>query len=108
MDLTFLKNLEAWTSEGVRIRTQEYLASIGQPDVPVDITSEATYVEQGHVKLAVVRLRMTGVRQVFIAGIVRDQLRRVGCVGESEENIPISYGPCGEKIEEIFGVKIGG
>lgn len=108
-DSNFLKNLEAYTVERVKIRTKEYLASQGYPNSDVQFTSEATYVESGPRKLAVIRLRASeGSNQVLIAGIVENELKRVTCVRNSTEMIPISYGECGQKINEVFGVKIGG
>lgn len=108
LDLTFLKSLEVYTAERVEIKAKEYLASIGQPDAPVLITSESTYVYAGSMKLAVIRLRDAVSRQVFIAGIVGNELKRVACIRRTDQDIPISYGPCAEKIYETFGVKVGG
>ena len=78
-DLNFLKNLEAYTVERVKIKT----------NAAVQFTSEATYVESGPMKLAVIRLRASeGSNQVFIAGIVGNELKRVACVrnGSSQKN----------------------
>ncbi len=108
LDLAFLKNLETYIVERVKIKSKAYLESIGQPNISVDISSEAIYVYAGKIKLAVVRLKSVGARQVHIAGIVGRELRRVGCLRSSEEDIPISYGTCGEKIKEIFGATVGG
>jgi hypothetical protein len=52
LDLTFLKNLEAYTVERVKAKIREL------PNSPhIDITSEANYIESGPIKLAVIRLR---------------------------------------------------
>lgn len=108
MNLDFLKNLETYTVERVKVKAREYLASVGQTNAIIDIASEATYVEAGPVKLAIVRLKDAGSRQVFIAGIVGKELKRVACIRESVEAIPVSYGLCGDKIRDVFGAKIGG
>lgn len=112
MDMVFLKNLEAWTVERFKLRAGEFFASQGRPDAPLaDITSEATYVETGPTKLAVIRLRSSaGSSQVFglfVTGVVGTQLKRVACVRNSPGTIPLSYGPCGEKVTEVFGAKLG-
>lgn len=108
-DLNCLKNLEAYTVERVKIKTKEYLASQGYPNADVHFTSEATYVESGPMKLAVIRLRVTeGSNHVFIVGIVGKELKRIGCIRNSTETIPISYGVYAEKVKEVFGVKIKG
>ncbi len=104
-----MKNLEAYTVERVKVKTKEYLVSQGYPDTEVNLNSEATYVESGPMKLAVIRLGPSGkANQVFIAGLVGSELKRVVCVTEAQQSIPISYGKCSEKIKEVFGVKIGG
>lgn len=108
LDLTFLRNLEAYTIKRIKVKTKERLASQGHPDFKINLTSEANYVEIGPMKLAVIRLGPSGkANQVFIAGVVGSELRRVLCVMEVQESIPITYGACAEKIEEVFGVKIG-
>lgn len=109
LDLNALKNLEAYTVERVRIRTKEYLASQGYTNADVDFASEATYVESGSIKLAVIRLRASeGSNQVFVSGIIGNELKRIACARNSTETIPISYGACAEKIYDVFGVRIGG
>ena len=107
-DLNFLKNLEAYTVERVKVKTKENLASKGHPNADVSFTSEAIYIENGPMKLAVIRLRASeGSNQVFIAGIIGNELKRIACVRNSTETIPMSYGVCAEKIKEVFGTKIG-
>jgi hypothetical protein len=107
-DISFLKNLEAYTVERVKLKAKEYLVSQGHPNAPLDIVSEATYVTSGTTKLAVIRLRgADGSNNVFIAGIINNELKRVACVRNSLETIPITYGVCGEKIKEVFGSMIG-
>lgn len=104
LDMAFLKNLEAYTVERIRTKIREL------PNSPqIDITSEATYVESGPMKFAVIRLRGSdNSNQVLIHGIVGNELKRVACLRNSTEAIPISYGVCADKIKEVFGTKIGG
>lgn len=104
LDMNFLKNLEAYTVERIRTKIREL------PNSPqIDITSEATYVESGPMKFAVIRLRGSdNSNQIFIHGIVGNDLKRVACLRNSTEAIPISYGVCADKIKEVFGTKIGG
>jgi hypothetical protein len=107
MDIDFLKNLEAYTRERSKVKAKEYLASIGKANTLIEMSSEATYVQSGPVKLAVIRLKSTGARSTFIMGIVGREFKRVLCQWESEEAIPITYGVCADKIAEVFGVRIG-
>ncbi len=104
LDMLFLKNLEAYTVERIKTKIREL------PSSPqIDITSEATYVESGPMKFAVIRLRGSdNSNQVFIHGIVGNELKRVACLSNSTEAIPISYGVCADKVNEVFGTKIGG
>lgn len=107
LGISFLNALEAYTVERVRLKTKEALASQGHLNANLNIVSEAVYVESGAMKLAVIRLRISGINSVYIMGIIGKELKRVGCVRESPEVIPISYGVCGEKIKEVFGTMIG-
>lgn len=108
LDLPFLKNLEAFTVERTKLRGEEYLSSQGHPKPHLDVSSEATYVESGRIKLAVIRFRPSdGSFGVLIAGIVGNEFKRVTCIRKSSESIPISYGVCGDKIMDVFGIKIG-
>ena len=103
LDMAFLKNLEEYTVERIRTKIREL------PNSPqIDITSEATYVESGPMNFAVIRLRGSdNSNQVLVHGIVGNELKRVTCLRNSTETIPISYGVCADKIKEIFGMKIG-
>jgi hypothetical protein len=42
-DMHFLKNLEAYTVERVKLKAKEFLASQGHPNAQLDISSEAIY-----------------------------------------------------------------
>lgn len=105
--IDFLKNFESITVERLKIKTKEYMAGKGYSDAEVHFSSGATYVEKGSVKLAVVKISIKDLaNQVWVAGIRDNQLIRVACVRKSTKVIPISYGVCGDKITEIFGIKI--
>jgi hypothetical protein len=71
-------------------------------------SSEAVYVESRGTKLAVIRLSPgDGSRVVYVAGIVGRELKRVACARTSLAAIPITYGPCADKIAEVFAVTLG-
>lgn len=107
-DLDFLKKLEVYMVERSTIKAKEYLTSQGYPDANVKYASEATYVESGSMKLAVIRMSAPGLRQVVVAGIVGSEFKRVSCLRASEEAIPITRGVCADKVKEAFGVSLGG
>lgn len=107
-DINFLNNLEAYTVERVKVNTNKALASQGLEPLQSDISSEAMYVWGGSRKLAVIRLKQPGgSNSVFIAGIIGDEFTRIACVGDVTEAISITSGVCAERIEEVFGTKIG-
>ena len=103
-----LLNVPIQHTKGIKQKTKERLASQGYPNAEIDISSEATYVESGSMKLAVIRffLSSDGSSAVFVHGIIGNELKRIGCVKISNERIPISYGTCADKIKEVFGIKI--
>ncbi len=105
--IDFLKNFESLTVERLKVKTREYMAEKGYTNADVHLSSGATYVENGSVKLAVVKISITNLaNQVWVAGIRNNQLIRIACVRKSAKVIPISYGVCGDKITEVFGIKI--
>lgn len=107
MNLDFLKMLEDHTVERVKANAKKYLASKGISNSAVDVRSESTYVQSGATKLAVIRLYGSDQsRHVFISGLVGSEFRRVACLRSTPEAIPLFYGPCGDKIKEVFGVAI--
>lgn len=105
--IDFLNNFESITVERIKEKTREYMSEKGHPNAEIPLHSGATYVEYGSVKLAVVKISITNLaNQVWVAGIRDNQLIRVACVRKSTKVIPISYGVCGDKISEVFGIKI--
>lgn len=108
LDQNFISNLETYTVDRVKVKAREYLASIGKSDEKINLTSSAVYVEYGTLKLAVIKINSTdGSNQVWVTGIRDREIIRIVCVRNSVNPIPISYGKCGEKIEEVFGKRIG-
>lgn len=109
-DLTLLKALENRTRDQLKIKIQNYLKSQGEKVVVPNLKSESNYIEIGKLKLAIVRITSPqAVNQTFVFGIKGQELKRVACVRTTkfEESIPLFYGPCGEKLKEVFGVDLG-
>ncbi len=105
---TFLRNLETYTVERIGTLAAQAAKDQGNAGQGAVITSsEAVYVETGGKKLAVLRLKGSDKSyQVMVAGIVGTELVRVLCVRSTPERVPISYGPCHEKIKEAFGITL--
>ena len=105
LDSSFLKLIESYTLERVRIKANEYLASIGKRNERVQLTSEATYVYGGNQKLIIIQIiDKNGVVNLIVGGIVGSEFKRVMCLKTTPGSPPISHGPCGAKISEVFGV----
>jgi hypothetical protein len=109
LDIPILKMLERRSVEMLESKMRNYLAAQGQTAQLPKLQSEAHYVETGGTKLAVVRIRSPKVlHQVFVYGIKGDSFLRVACVRTSnfDQAIPLFYGPCGDKLGEVFGVSL--
>jgi hypothetical protein len=103
----FLRSLRAYILQEARQLKRDSIDRQGLSSLDVEaemnrVSSEALYVHAGS-KLALVRLQMPGRHSVDIVGFVDDKLRRINCSHSFEEIIPVSYGSCAEKIEEVFG-----
>jgi hypothetical protein len=102
MDMSFLKNIEAYTVKKVKEKVFEISKN------ELSITSTAAYVENSGIKLGLIRLvGSDNSNQVIVFGLNGRQLARVVCTRQSPNQIPITYGDCARKIEEIFKVKLG-
>jgi hypothetical protein len=104
----FLTNLVNYTRQQLEIKTQAYLEANGIRNKKVIVKAEGVYVEAGGQKLAVIRVsdQFDMSRTVIINGILGKEFKRVLCTRPTKVSIPISYGPCAEKIQEAFGVTL--
>lgn len=108
LDLQALKFFETHALETIKKRTKDNLAAQGLPPTDMNLTAESNYVESGGFKFAVIRIRSDYLFAVTVMGIVGKELIRVNCLRSSPEPIPITFGQCAEKINEVFNIKIGG
>ena len=104
MDSRFLKIIEEATVASVKEKTTKHLISQGFKNPKINILSESIYFEQDNKKLGVVRLYIENSNQLWIFGIKGTELIRIACVRQTSEKIQISYGKCGDKIREVFGI----
>jgi hypothetical protein len=103
----FLKIIENHIVERTRVRAKEYLASIGKKNQQVKFRSEATYIEKNGKKLFVIRIiDQAGIGHVTIGGVVGTELKRVLCTNTTPGTPAISFGSCGRKVKEVFGVSL--
>ncbi|MEE9913634.1 MAG: hypothetical protein K4571_18130 [Deltaproteobacteria bacterium] len=109
MDMNFLRNLENYTAERLKTNINKSLESKGISAGDLNIKSESVYVESGGKKFAVIRHKGPDkLVSVIVLSIVGSKLKRVTCLSQNSDSIPIAYGVCGNKIKEVFGVSIGG
>ena len=104
MNQSLLKLIEKMTVTKLKDKTTKYLLSQGIKNPNVNIKSESSYFEQDNKKLAIVRLYIESSNQLWIYGYKGKELIRIACVRQTSEKIPLSYGKCGEKIREVFGI----
>jgi len=108
MDIEVLPKLESWIKNMWVTKTNNYYKenNMSQRISEKDIFSTAVYINPGNTKLAVIKMQLGTVRNTSILGFTGNIFNRVTCMRNSEADIPISYGTCGEKITEAFNVKI--
>jgi len=107
MDMNFLSNLESYTAERIKVNVKKSVEVKGLSVGDMNIKSESNYVESGGRKFAVIRHKGPDkLISVIVLSIVGKEIKRVTCVSETSDSIPISYGVCGDKIKEVFGGSI--
>jgi hypothetical protein len=96
-------------SERLKVKLEAQAKQAGQPFSPPTIRSESTVIDAQGKKLIVNRYEINAAsRMVEIIGIAGPTLHRVVCTRDSPDQILVASGPCGEKIREVHGVKLGG
>lgn len=106
MSLDYLRGLEIYTIERIKSKVADHYAAEGHSVPDTRIRSESNYIEVQGKKLAIVRFfeANNAGNGVFIIGLVKDELVRVGCTIDSKYQIEITSGDCGAKIEQTFGI----
>lgn len=104
-----LQFLERRTVDLFTRKAKEALRSMGKPPELPKLQVASHYLDVGDQRLAIIKISAPKtIRQVFLYGIVGNELRRVACArnAEFERDIPLSYGSCGSKITEVFRVSL--
>jgi len=104
-----LKNLEDWIVATTRTKVKNSYAEQGldPKNVNPQIASSAVYVVAGGKKLIVVKIGIDdSVRMVSVMGVIGNEMHRVNCVRDSNQDIPVWSGVCGSKVKEVFGVSL--
>lgn len=80
-------------------------AGVSMP--PAQIHSESTVVQSQGKKLVIVRYEIgSTARAVEVIGISGANAYRVMCTREALDAIPLTTGPCAQKVKEVHGVSI--
>lgn len=113
MDADFLDQFEREMAKDVRQAAEQNLQAQGISGTDLSMESSAFYTFAGTNKLLVLRIAMTvsgggsAVRQTMVTGFTAEERRVVTCATISTQNIPITYGKCGNAIERAFGQSVG-
>ena len=106
MTLKWLKSLENYTRKEIIDIAQKSLADQGRSNVSLGkIQSESSYLEAQGKKLAIIRIFGDGHNQVYVTGIVKNELRRTVCSEATNEKIQLT-GKCGAKVKEVFELRL--
>lgn len=86
-----------------RIASAHQAGGLGPPKGPFD--SESWSVTAKDRNFAIVRMDAYGaMRMTIISGVENNVFVKISCVRKGTELVPHSYGPCADKVREIFGV----
>jgi hypothetical protein len=108
LTLPFVEAVGRYRAQRWQARTRDVLAARGAP-APVPLPEMgATLIERRGQVFGVVRLRNLDWRMVFVLALRDGQLVSVGCVQQTPTPIALTFGPCGEKIEQTFGAALAG
>ncbi len=106
---SLLDTFESWTIETLIKKGKRSYADNGyDPDnYDPDIDTNSVYIDANGKRLAVIKININNfVRMVVIIGIKKDQIYRVNCLRNSNHDIPLWSGNCGDKVLEAFGVSM--
>ena len=109
LDQDVLTNLETWIVETTLKKGRNKYAEMGYNpnDFKPKVVANSVYVTAGGKKLAIIKVNMdNSIRSVTIMGIKGNEFHRVGCIRDSNHDIPVWSGVCGNKVREVFGVSI--
>jgi len=109
LDQAGLKNLETWTVNTILEKSKSKYAELGYDPKTFNpkIDANSVYVNINRKKLAIIKINMNNlVRSVKIMGIRGNELYRVNCIRNSNHDIPVWTGECGNKIQEVFGISM--
>lgn len=103
----FARELEAASATEIRQKTLAILKEHKLPLVEPAIKSESSVLRQGSRRLAYIAMELDGrSRAVEVVGIEGNRMQRVFCFRDSLDDIALSEGACGDKLAEVFKVRV--
>ena len=91
------------------LRGQEHMVSQGfaPKDISPDMVQSSSWVMDAEGKRFGIVEMLAGMARIkAIVSIEGTQFVRVSCVDPTGKNVPISTGPCADKIHEVFGIHL--
>jgi hypothetical protein len=87
------------------IRSREYLAAHGKSSAELPkAESAATLLQAGGERVGVIRIQQGELHQMVVVVAIRDdQLLRIACTRLGSDPVPVTFGPCADKIKETLG-----
>jgi len=114
MDMDMLSAFEDWFKAEYLEKSKQSFMRQGYSEDLFDGAAISTshYVMRSGKKLGIVNVsgllksqNLTVIQLVRVFGLVGDGLATVGCLRLSNETIPVTFGACGEKVNEVFSLR---
>lgn len=114
MNMEMLSAFEDWFKVEYLDKSKQSFMRQGYSDNQFDGGARSTshYVMRSGRKLGIVNIsgflkstNQTVIQIVRVFGLVDEGLATVGCLRLSDETIPVTFGACGEKVNEVFGLR---
>lgn len=109
LDQHTLERLEDWIVNISLEKSKKIYLDMGYTpeEFKSSVLSSSVYVTVQDKKLAIVKIEMENIaRSVTVIGINGNELFRVTCVQEGDQDIPVWSGNCGKEIHKSFGVRL--
>jgi predicted nucleic-acid-binding Zn-ribbon protein len=109
LDQAALKDIEKWLVQTIIQKSKSDYASSGNDASTFKprVEAKSVYVNVRDKKLGVIKINFNdSVRAVNIIGFQNKEFIRVSCWRNSNDDIPVFSGACGDKVKEAFGVTL--
>lgn len=108
-DQAALENIEGWIVKTMVQKAKVHYKESGYDPKNFNprVDANSVYVSVNGKKLAVIKINFDDVaRSINIMGFQGNELIRVSCFRNSNDDILVFSGECGSKIKEAFGVSL--